>query len=111
MAQLVQPDPGAAQRDANLRKLIAEAQARYNAWFAAASEEEQMLSLHAQKISMMYGLSDFDSKTTKEEIARHVLTDTFGPKFTERVLGDPKCRFVLGLTTLVPVEATPAWNA
>ena len=84
-------------RSADLMQRVKDAQAAWDARFSAAREEEQMLMLHAQKISLMYGLSDFDNGLTKEQIARKVLTDTFGPKFTERVLKDKKCRDILGM--------------
>ena len=65
--------------------------------FDQMSEEDQILSIWAPKISMSYGLSDHNKNRTKEDVARHVLKDTFGPKFTERVLNDPECRKKLGI--------------
>ncbi len=63
--------------------------------FAAMSEEEQILFVQAQKISLMYGLGS--GSPEKDEIAKHVLIKNLGPKFTERVLADPKYRKILGL--------------
>ncbi|KND51826.1 MAG: hypothetical protein ABA06_01030 [Parcubacteria bacterium C7867-001] len=65
--------------------------------FAALTEEDQIFSLLAGKISGAYGLSDFDSKITKEEIAEYTLKIQMGPKFAERVLKDPITRKKLGL--------------
>lgn len=65
--------------------------------FAAMSEEDQIFSLLAGKISGSYGLADFDSKITKEQAAEHLLSMQMGPKFAERVLNDPLTRNKLGL--------------
>jgi hypothetical protein len=60
------------------------------------SEDEQMLSLHTQRIGWMWG-NDLKGTRSKEEIARKHLLENFGPKFTERVFATPRLRAMLRL--------------
>ena len=99
---MFRPIPGATENAEALRKLSIQAIARRDIEFAAMSEEEQMLSLFAPHLSSSYG-SRHREATPKEEVARKLLLETFGPKFTARVLADPSLRNCLGLK---PLEKT-----
>jgi len=88
---LGKPIPPFEDREENL-KLMEAAEQR----FRQASEEDQMLSILAGQLSYIAGGTD----AYREETARHVMTDTYGPKFAERVLDDPELRKKIGLNPL-----------
>ncbi len=96
LTRAFKPDPSAAERESKLREQIAEASRIHAEKFAAMSETEQMLDIFAPRLSYVYG-NDFDGKMSKEEIARKLMTETFGPKFTERVLRNPRYRRILDI--------------
>jgi hypothetical protein len=73
----------------NLRELAEQAERR----FQELPEEEQMLHLLAQKLSFVYG----GVGGNREETAKMIITDSHGPKFAARVLGDPELRKKIGL--------------
>jgi hypothetical protein len=87
-----------SERSERLRNLAFSAEQR----FQDASEEDQMLSLLAQRISFIFGGMD----GVRDDIARRLIVQSHGPKFADRVLGDPELRRKLGLDRPVP-EGNP----
>lgn len=89
-----------SERSERLRNLAFSAEQR----FQDASEEDQMLSLLAQKISHVFG----GEGGVKDDAARRLIIHSHGPKFADRVLGDPTLRKKLGLDR--PVLETNSAN-
>lgn len=98
MAQMMKPNPQAAEQAEKLEKLVREAEERY----AALSPEEQEMCEWARKIGFAYSnLSETSqARHTREEVAGWVLDDHVGPAYAKRILADPKFRKIADLPTL-----------
>jgi len=72
-------------------RLVAAGHAR----FEALSEEDQVLSLLSTRLG--FGMSGHGDNRNPEDFARDHMTQFFGPKFADRVLGDPELRAKIGL--------------
>lgn len=98
MAQMMKPNPRAAERDESMQQLLEDSAAAY----AMLPPDEKAMHDWAQKISFVRGqlcLShpEYEKHYTREETALHVLTAGVGTAYALLMLADPKFRRIAGL--------------
>jgi len=98
MAQMMKPNPQAAEHEAQLKELAQEAEA----WEASLSPEGREMREWVRKIGFAYSNMSDESRArhTREEAAGWVLNDNVGPAYAERMLADPKFRKIADLPPL-----------
>jgi hypothetical protein len=73
---------------------IAAEEEKYQEYFAGLSEAEQMLHCQAERFSQIMGMRLSNSKTSREDLLKIMLTKECGPKYAKRILADAHCRAI-----------------